>query len=87
MGYVRIYSAAPTTEIASFWAAVDGATSYVLQVGTLTTLSDVYNENVGNVLTAFVLLPAGTYFIRSIVVGGAHDGELTTGGEQQVVVA
>ena len=87
MGYLRLYPAAiGTTEIALFWEAVAGATSYVAQVGTATTLSDTFNANVGNLLTTVVLVPAGTYYTRTVVVGGAHAGELTTGGEQTVTV-
>ena len=77
----------PATEIAFFWEAVEEATGYRLQLGTATTLTDVYDSPVGNVLTAYVPLAAGTYFSRTMVMGGAHDGELTDGGEQEFTVA
>jgi hypothetical protein len=72
-----------------FWDAVAGATSYILIVGTtpMQSVGDVHNDNVGNVLTHDVVLPSGrTYYGRSVVVGGAHAGELTAGGEQPVTV-
>lgn len=70
------------------WAAVDGATSYVVKVGTtsMQATGDTYDADVGNVMFATLSLSTGTYYARTVVVGGAHDGELTTGGEQQVVV-
>ena len=82
----RRCGAPPLTLFAFTWAVVSGATSYVLQIGTATTLSDVYEANVGNVLQASVALRSGTYVSRTVVVGGAHDGELTLNGEQPVTV-
>ena len=89
MGYSRFYPG-NVREVAFFWEAADEATSYVLKVGTTTmqATGDTYDANVGNVLTESVLLVVGlTYYARAVVVGGAHDGELTAGGEQEVTVA
>lgn len=74
--------APPTTEVAFIWSAVVGATSYVLQVGTATTLSDVYNSNVGNVLSAYLPLASGLYYSRVVPVGAG-----STTDEQEVTVA
>ena len=71
----------PATTVYFTWAAVDGATSYVLQIGAATTESGVYNSNVGNVLVAAVPLASGTYYSR-VVPQGAGD----TTAEQTVVV-
>lgn len=67
--------------VAFVWDTVGGATSYVLQVGTATTLSDVYNENVGNVLTYTVNLVPGTYYSRVVPQGAG-----STTDEQTVTV-
>ena len=72
----------PATTVYFVWAAVESATSYVLQIGTATTESDVYNSNVGNVLTADVPLASGTYYSRVVPVGAG-----STTDEQEVVVA
>ena len=72
----------PTTEVAFIWDAVVGATSYVLQVGSATTLSDIYDSNVGNVLTSYLPLATGTYYSRVVPVGAG-----STTDEQTVVVA
>lgn len=55
--------------VAFVWDAVDGATSYVLQVGTATTLSDIYNADVGNVLGYSMWLAPGTYYSRVVPQG------------------
>lgn len=67
------------------WDAVDGATSYVLQVGTSTGQSDTYNTNVGNVLTHSLTLGAGTYYSRVVPYTDSTPGEATS--EQTVTVA
>lgn len=72
--------------IAFAWDEVEGATSYVLQIGSATGQSDVVNTNVGYVRAKTVLLGVGTWYARVVVVGGAHDGELTPGGEQEVTI-
>lgn len=65
--------------IAFVWAAVGGATSYVLQIGSATTLSDIFNFNVGNVTDYSVTLSAGTYYSRVVPVGaGSETDEQTT---------
>lgn len=46
------------------WAAVDGATSYWLEVGVTHDTGDTFNENVGAVLTYALILAAGTYYAR-----------------------
>lgn len=51
------------------WAAVAGATSYILQVGTATGLSDVYNADVGNVITYSLSLGDGSYVSRVVPQG------------------
>jgi hypothetical protein len=84
MGYLLAARAMGT--FTAVWDAVSGATSYVVQAGTATGLSDIYNANVGDALTATLTIPIGTYYTRAVVVGGAHNGELTTGGEQVVTV-
>ena len=53
------------------WDAYAGATSYVLQVGTATGLSDRYNTNVGNYLTHTLALAPGTYYARYLAYAGA----------------
>jgi hypothetical protein len=75
-------------EVAWFWDAASGATSYVLKVGTtsMQTTSDTYDANVGNVLTHYLSLQSGTYYGRAVIVGGPHNGELTAGGERAVTV-
>lgn len=74
--------APPATAVYFVWAAVEDATSYVLQIGTATTLSDVYNSNVGNNLSAEVPLASGTYYSRVVPQGA---GSATD--EQEVTVA
>lgn len=67
--------------VAFTWGAVVGATSYILQIGTGSSRSDVFNCNVGNKLTFSVALNAGTYYVRVVPVGAG-----STTGEQTVVV-
>lgn len=67
------------------WDDVATATTYVLQVGSATTQSDVFDTNVGNVLTYSILLTPGTYFSR--VVPYADATPLTALAEQTVVVS
>ena len=60
------------------WDAVVGATSYVLQVGSATTLSDIYNDNVGNTLSYGLELAPGTYYSRVVPQGaGSTTAERT----------
>lgn len=68
-------------DVAFVWSAVAGATSYVLQVGTATTLSDRYNADVGNVLSASLMLSSGTYYSRLVPQGAG-----STTAEQTVTV-
>ena len=73
---------ATKTEIAFVWSVVGGATSYILQIGTRPSWSNVLSMNVGNVLTYPVNLSTGTYYSRVIPVGAG-----ATTDEQTVVVA
>ena len=57
------------SDVAFVWDAVVGATSYVLQVGRATGVYDVYNANVGNVLTSTLTLTSRTYYARVVPVG------------------
>ena len=66
------------------WDTVVGATSYVLQVGSSSGLSDVLNADVGYVLTYGVVLTQGTYYWRVVPYTGATPGVATD--EQSVVV-
>jgi hypothetical protein len=66
------------TDVPFTWAAVVGATSYVLQVGTGTGLSDFFNEDVGNVITYELALPQDTYYARVVPQGaGSTTAEQT----------
>ena len=51
------------------WDAVVGATSYIVQIGTATGQSDVYNADVGNFLTTTRYLMTGIYFSRVVPQG------------------
>lgn len=70
--------------VAFVWAAVAGATSYRLQIGTTEGASDVYDVNVNNVLTKTVPLGYGTYYARAVPYTGAEAGEATA--DQTVTV-
>lgn len=60
-------STASTDTYQSFnWDEVASSDSYVLQIGSATGLSDVYNKNVGSVLAYGMYLPAGTYYMRTV---------------------
>ena len=86
---VKLWSSIVTTTTVAFtWSAVAEATSYVLKIGTssMQANGDTHNTNVGNTLAHDVVLSTGTYYARTVVVGGAHDGELTAGGEQVVTI-
>lgn len=74
----QIYEGIP---VAFVWDDVVGATSYVLQIGSATTLSDVYDANVGDVLTETVNLLPGTYYSRVVPQGAG-----STTPEQTVTV-
>jgi len=67
--------------VAFVWDAVDGATSYVLQVGTATTQSNIYNADRGNTLSYSMWLDPGTYYSRVVPQGAG-----TTTDEQTVTV-
>ena len=81
--------APPATTIYLFWVAVDEATGYRVKVGTtsMQATGDTYDSPVGLVSNIELPLASGTYYARTVVIGGAHDGELTAGGEQEVTVA
>ena len=52
-------------------AAPDAATSYTLQVGSASGLSDVFAQSVGNTTTVSGAVPSGTYFWRVIAANDA----------------
>ena len=62
------------------WDTVAGATSYRLQIGTATGLSDSFNTDVGYVLSYGVVLTHGTYYWRVVPYTGAVPGTPTTEG-------
>jgi hypothetical protein len=64
------------------WSAVAGASSYILQVGTATGLSDVHDTDVGNVLTYSLSWPNVTYYSRVVPQGAG-----STTAEQTFVVS
>lgn len=66
------------------WDAVLTADSYVLQVGSAVGLSNVYDANVGNVLTFALDLTPGTYYARVQAYAGASLVNVTD--DQTVVV-
>lgn len=72
------------TSIVFVWDAVTGATSYRLQLGTATGESDVYNVNLGNVLTRTMSLGYGTYYVRVVPYTGLEAGVAT--GEEVLTV-
>jgi hypothetical protein len=57
------------------WNSVTGAVAYVVQVGTASGASNLFNAPVGNVTAASGAVPGGTYFWRVIAVGPS--GELS----------
>ena len=88
MGYlVRIYPpVAPPTprEIAFRWTTQTCATSYVLQVGTASGLTDVFRQNVGYVLSYPLTLTPRHYFVNVVPMIGTEPQ--ATLGEQEVTV-
>ena len=80
MSYILIYP----TETAFVWHTVVNADTYVLKVGTATGQSDIFNQDVGNVINYFLHLAPGTYYSNVIPMDGATP--LTALGEQMVVV-
>ena len=73
-----------TQPVAFVWDATEGATSYLLQVGTATGQSDTFDDDVGDVLTYSLDLDAGTYYARVTPYPGATPG--TTSDEQVVTI-
>ena len=68
----------PTVAVAFVWDAVGGATSYVLRVGTATNTYNIFDADVGNVLTSSLNLARGTYYCRVAPQGaGAPTDEQT----------
>lgn len=67
-------------ERAFTWSSVSGATSYVLQVGSATGESGVFNQDVGNVLSHYLYLSSGTYYSRVVPqgAGSTTDEQVTT---------
>jgi hypothetical protein len=74
-----------TAVVASWAASPNGGTpsSYRVQVGTATNLSDVFNQNVGLATSGTGNLPPGTYFFRVIATNAA--GSATSPEVQQTI--
>jgi hypothetical protein len=83
-GVVIIWFDGEMTAVAFVWDATEGATSYLLQVGTATGQSDTYNADVGDVLTYSLDLAPDTYYARVTPYTGGTPG--TTSDEQVVTV-
>jgi hypothetical protein len=75
----------PTRPVVFLWGAVSGATSYTLQVGTVSLGADIVNAPLGNVLASEVALPVGTYYSRVVAYQGAT--RISTTPQRTVVVA
>jgi hypothetical protein len=55
--------------VSIFWNASAGAVAYIVQAGTASGASNLFNASVGNITGAQGSLPPGTYFWRVIAVG------------------
>src|SRR5262245_9893595 len=55
--------------VAVSWNGVAGAAAYIVQVGTASGASNLFNGSVGNITGAQGSLPNGTYFWRVIALG------------------
>lgn len=66
-----------TQDVAFVWDAVTGADSYVLQIGRTLGTADVFNADVGYVLTYTVTLNGGTYYSRVVPYRDAVAGTPT----------
>ncbi len=55
--------------VSVFWNASAGAVAYILQAGTASGASNLFNGSLGNTTAASGALPPGTYFWRVIAVG------------------
>ncbi len=66
--------------VALTWGVSPGASSYVLEAGTGAGLANLFNANVGGVLSLSTPAPAGTYFTRVRAVNGCG----TSGASNQV---
>jgi len=73
-----------TTEVAFVWEAVTNANNYKLRVGPTSGVYTTFDALVGNVLTYYLNLEAGSYV--SIVEAYQDTTWLQTTGEQSVVV-
>lgn len=83
-GALTLTTAGRNTAVAFVWAASAGADSYVLQIGRATGVYDVYDANVGNVLTKTVRMVAGVFYARVVPYTGESAG--TASDEQTVAV-
>lgn len=74
----------PTRSVSFVWEPMWGATSYKLQVGTVSLGADSYNVNLGTALAGVVALAAGTYYSRVVAYQGTT--RLSQTRQQTVVV-
>jgi hypothetical protein len=65
-GVVGYWHESADRHVAFTWSSVAGASSYVLKIGSTSGVYDVYDADVGNVLTQTVALLPSTYY--SVVV-------------------
>jgi hypothetical protein len=64
------------------WNGVVGAVAYIVQVGTVSGASNVFNARVGDITGASGSLPSGAYFWRVIAVGPSGDASLASAESQ-----
>lgn len=79
-----LYAVAMSQTVYFTWAAVVGATSYVLCVGPSSGIYTTYMQDVGNVLVKALVLEPGTYYSRVVPYTGDTAGDATD--EQTVTV-
>ena len=78
--------------VSIFWNASAGAVAYIVQAGTASGASNLFNGSVGNITGAQGSLPPGTYFWRVIAVGPSGalsapsaESQFTIGGGEACV--